>query len=115
MLIAPDRISWAAELSWLHPSVRFFQGFCALIAIFRGLVTLMAFAGVLVCWRIAGNRDLLLFFIVLIAGHMIGAGAAGAGRFVAPMAPYLDLFAAAALIAWTSELPRQKRRSEMTL
>jgi 4-amino-4-deoxy-L-arabinose transferase-like glycosyltransferase len=102
MLVAPDRSSWAAEVAWLHLGSLSFKAFCGLITMFRAVVTLSAFFGLVICWRRAQQRDLLMFFIVLVAGHMIGAGATGSGRFVAPVSPYFDLFSAAAVVAWMS-------------
>ena len=110
--IAPNRRSWAAATVWLHPSARVLQVFYLLVAASRLVLALLALCFLVLWQRLTpqagfGRATAVLLLVLLILGHIAGAGAVVMGRYFCPVAPYLDLLAAGTLASWLAE--RKKR------
>lgn len=98
MLVAPERTSWAAGLAWLNLPAKVLRGAYVVISLVRLSIALVVVWGVCYFRHLFRDTTLLLFFLLLVLCHMAGAGAVGAGRFVAPVVPYIDLIASLTLV-----------------
>ncbi len=99
MLVAPDRTAWAPGLSPLGLRPGMLKVFFTLIALLRLSLGLLAFFALfrvrrffLVLWWPA-------WIAALILGHVLVVGAAGEGRFIAPVSALIDLLAAFGLFS----------------
>jgi 4-amino-4-deoxy-L-arabinose transferase-like glycosyltransferase len=98
MVIAPDRTSWNAALAWLNLSPLMLKGVYALISLTRLAIAVVVVGGMFGFRRLFRNPAFPGLFVLLILCHMAAPGAAGSGRFVAPVVPYIDLMAALVLV-----------------
>ncbi len=99
MLFAPDRSSWAPGVSFLHPGPLAFHVFAIVVSLFRLFLSCLAVV-TLIRWRsLLRFRWLPIYFLFTIVAHVLGVGAVGEGRYIAPVSPFIDFLAALTLCA----------------
>ena len=99
MLFAPDRSAWTPGLSCLRLSAVKLRVFFTVVALFRLSLCLLALYTILRTRNLFHSFWWQFWLVALIVGHVIVVGAAGEGRFIAPVSALIDLLAAHGLIS----------------